>query len=640
MKITIHKFKTLQDLTIQVPAEITGGNGTGKTSILEAISFCLTGKGLDGKEMAQIYDNRVDLHDAVADVSFFDDYGNEYRRKVEPVFETKRDGAERLKILRSTKCTKNGIDANDFADEFHDFYKFGTDYFFAQKETDQRAIFIDLMKSLLPNFDVKEAQSRLDQLKKSQRDTIADIKNIRAMLKDMSNQEPVVIPSDLQKLEAEYQEKIASSTDNQATISKINAENNALNLSFRNKKNELEDALDLKIRKIKELKNEIDRAQADLDELSRKEFVSAEMADTRQLIEQQKLLKSKLDTLEYFDNVQDFGKKYALNNPIVSQNAEKIKALKENPNEVASDICPACGVASPEALKKSLDLKIGAIRQENRDLLVIDMREVNNKYLTVKDELERVEKKILTIDAENAKVLKANEEESRKFKLDKTNKIEAFKKSIQEAKARIDTLTNDIDVLSMELGELKPPKLKTMPTEMTISDELKQAHIEFVKLRDEQVGSKAVNENNAKIKAKKEAEIVESQTLIANLDYEIVELQNAISDYFSNLDNIVAKEFAGKIKIGVQLLEYVITKNEYKDCFKITADEKVFPHECNGALINNVKLQVLASLQRLKGYTGITIMDNAEANTTQPLNGEGLNLVVARANESNELIIK
>ena len=124
------------------------------------------------------------------------------------------------------------------------------------------------------------------------------------------------------------------------------------------------------------------------------------------------------------------------------------------------------------------------------------------------------------------------------------------------------------------------------------------------------------------------------------VDTEIIKLQSEITDYFSNLTDVVDKEFSGKIKIGVELQEYVISKDEYKDAFKITADGKVFPSECNGALINNTKLQVLATLQRLKGYNGITIMDNAEANTTQSIEPCGLNLVIARATEDKELVIK
>ena len=96
---------------------------------------------------------------------------------------------------------------------------------------------------------------------------------------------------------------------------------------------------------------------------------------------------------------------------------------------------------------------------------------------------------------------------------------------------------------------------------------------------------------------------------------------------------------------AVKLLKKLIatpsmSRDEYKDCFKITANGKMFPYECNGALQNNVKMQVLANLQRLKCYTGVTVMDNCEANTTQPVNTCGLNCVLAYATLENELTIK
>ena len=83
-----------------------------------------------------------------------------------------------------------------------------------------------------------------------------------------------------------------------------------------------------------------------------------------------------------------------------------------------------------------------------------------------------------------------------------------------------------------------------------------------------------------------------------------------------------------------------MSKDEYKDCFKITANGKVYPYECNGALRNNVKMQILYNLQRLKGYTGVTIMDNCESNTTEPINSLGLNCVLAFATGDKQLIIK
>jgi len=642
MKIKIKKFKRVQDLTIQIPAEITGGNGLGKSTILEAISFCLTGKDLSGKEMVQIYDNRQDLHDAIADVSFFDDYDNEFRRKVQPTFETSRDGTEKLKILRSTKCTKNGIDSNDFATEFQDFFQFGTDYFFSQKENDQRSIFIDLMKSLLPTYDVQSAQKKLTAFKKSQRDTIAEIKNIRAMVKELKNEEPVSIADSLQKSEEDYQSMILSSSDNQKLTASINSENNSLIDAHRASKTKLDGLIDAKERELRGYESKIKDAEIGLESVKNEPLISYVTNDISEFKQKTDELRKKLAGLKYFDNVQEFGKLFATQNLIVKQNIEKITALRngESDDTDVSDVCSACGVASPEALKKSLDINIAAIKQENRDLLTIDMRASNNDYLSVKDELERIENAIKKTEAENKQIIEKNEASERSFNINKTNKIEDFSKKIANYRSTLDDLAKEIAILKSQISELKEPTLKNLPTELTISDELKAAHKQYSELRDKNIGIEAINNNNEKTKVAKEAEIKGKQSFLADLDAKVVQLQNEISDYFSNLKDIVEKEFEGKIKIGVQLLEYVITKDEYKDCFKIIANDKIFPSECNGAFLNNVKLQVLRTLQRLKNYSGLTIMDNAEANTTEKLDSEGLNLIVARATNENQLLIK
>ena len=640
MKITIHKFKRLENLTIGVPAQITGGNGLGKTTILEAISFCLTGKNLDGSTFDEVYDYRVDLKEALADVSFFDDYGNEYRRKVQPVFETNRHGEEKLKVLRNTSCTKNKIDCNDFASEFEDFYKFGTGFFFNQKETEQRSIFIELMKSLLPDFDVKEAQGKLKSLKKTQREAVGEIKSIRAMLKKISIEEVPEIPEILQLKENEYQEILQSSSKNAELISKINTENNAIISAFRTKKTELENSIFEKVRDRKRLESDVSEFVENLKTLKDKKFEPAKIEDLASFQAQLNELKVKLEATPYFTTLEDFAKENALNNPIVKQNIAKLEALRSgSSDEPVSDICPCCGVKSDEALNNSLNAKIDEIKKENRSLLEFDMREANNKHLSIKDEFERVANSLNSINAKNATIKKENEANKRKFDIEKSNNVFNAEKFIKDFTVKIDLLNAEIKVLQTELDGLKEPKLKELPTETTISEELESFHQSFVELSEEITGAKAVNKNNANIKAKSEDEIKEHQALIANLDSEIVELQAKISDYFSNLDGVVKKEFGGQIEIGVQLQEYVITKDDYKDCFKIIADGKVFPSECNGAFKNNVKLQLLRGLQKLRKYNGITIFDNAEANTTEKINGDGLNLVIARATEDKELII-
>ena len=646
MKILIRKFKRLENLTVNVPAEIMGGNGMGKTSILEAISFVLTGKDQNGKEFAQVYDNRVDLHDAIADVSYFDDYGNEFRRVVKPTFTTSRSGEETLKIMRSTRCTKNGIDTNDFSGEFNDFYKFGTDYFFNQKETDQRAIFIDLMKSLLPKYDVAEAQLKLKSLKKTQRDTQSDITIERKALKAIQDVEVKKIPDDLEELENEYQNLIKSNTDNQRLISEINRENNKLLSEYRNAKSDLELKIQSNKLNLKNSQNEIQHLTTTLKQVESTSFNGYEETDTSALKESLEKANLKLSETTYYTDLKEFAKVYAKSNPIVSSNIERIKRLKNaTPDnlpegEELTDVCSSCGVASQKVLENGIKNIIDGLKAENKQILESEMRAVNGVYLTLKDERDRLQAQLNRVEEQNKKNAENAEKLKRAFNIKKTNQIEELKKEISIQEKNIVAFEAEISSLEKQLAELKEPTLKELPTELTISDELQEAHNEYQKLRDEIVGAKAVNKNNEYIKAKKEAEIQKMQSILTEVDAEIIKLQEEITDYFSNLTDVVDKEFSGKIKIGVQLQELIISKDEYRDVFKITADGKVFPHECNGALINNTKLQILATLQRLKGYNGITIMDNAEANTTQPIEPCGLNLVIARATSDNELIIK
>ena len=124
---------------------------------------------------------------------------------------------------------------------------------------------------------------------------------------------------------------------------------------------------------------------------------------------------------------------------------------------------------------------------------------------------------------------------------------------------------------------------------MEVSPNLLEAHSQFEILNKQIIGQTAINENNVKIRAQISNEIKALQADLFTIGEQITVLTSEISDYFSNLNNVVKKEFAGEIEIDVELLEYVMSRDEWKDCFKITANGKVFPYECNGALQNNLK---------------------------------------------------
>ena len=60
-------------------------------------------------------------------------------------------------------------------------------------------MFIDLMKSLLPSYDVAESQLRMKSLKKTQRDTQSDITSERKAL-NIQDVEVKEMPADIEAL--------------------------------------------------------------------------------------------------------------------------------------------------------------------------------------------------------------------------------------------------------------------------------------------------------------------------------------------------------------------------------------------------------------------------------------------------------
>lgn len=651
MKLQINKFKRHEDLTVPIPCQLRAGNEKGKTTILEAFSFVLTGKDLSGNEFKQIYDNREDLHQAIADVEFTDNYGNKFRRVVKPQYSISRAGIEELKIKRSTQCFKNGIECNDFADEFVDFFKFGTDYFFNQKEDIQRSIFIDILKSKLPDYDVNSASLKLKELKKSQKNAVTDVKIKTEQLKGVKDVEVDVIDHETAVLNNEYLSM--SAVDNSTLVAEINRKNNTASDNFFATKRTLSNQIQEKENLINSENAKLLTANERLEVVKKSEFVPVTENDTEGAKKLVGDLKSELEKLTFFDKIEDYAAIHFNLNPVLVENAEKMKEIQQLefvPSDEISSACPLSGevcetakLHSQHSFRMRFDAinadKISTLKAQNRSILQKEMNESNSKYLSVKSDLERAEKGLESLLSKNAKINADNEFLRDSFDDSKNSEISRLNQLISNLKDRIDQLVISRDKLKNDLANLTEPIPERLPETIEISEQLKQAHADFELQNKEITKQIGVNENNVRLRAQYNAEIKALQGSLFTIGEEIAKLTAEISDYFSNLEGIVKSEFAGKIEIGVELLEYVMSRDEYKDCFKITANGKVFPYECNGALQNNLKLQVLATFQRLKGYTGITLMDNCEANTTQPVETCGLNCVLAYATNDENLSI-
>ena len=637
MKLQINKFKRHEDLVVPIPCQLRAGNEKGKTTILEAFSFVLTGKDLSGNEFKQVYDNRVDLHEAIADVEFTDNYGNKFRRVVKPQYSISRAGIEELKIKRSTQCFKNGIECNDFADEFVDFFKFGTDYFFSQKEDVQRSIFIDILKSKLPDYDVNSASLKLKELKKSQKNAVSDVKVKTEQLKGVKDVEVAVIDPEIESLNNEYMSM--SAVDNSALVAEINRKNNAASDNFFATKRTLSNQIQEKENLIGSEKSKLLTANERLEAVKKSEFVSVPENNTEGAEKLVSDLKSELEKLTFFDKIEDYAAIYFNLNPVLVENSNEIAAYASGEIESPTVNCPLVDQFCEIAKLNSRKVEIEIIKAKNRSILQKEMNENNSKYLSVKSYLERAGKELGSLLSKNAKIKADNEFLRDSFVGSKNSEISRLNQLIIDLKNRIDQLVISRDQLKNDLANLTGQTPERLPETIEISDQLKQAHADFELQNKEITKQIGVNENNVRLRAQYNAEIKQLQDSLFTIGEEIAKLTAEISDYFSNLEGIVKSEFSGKIEIGVELLEYVMSRDEYKDCFKITANGKVFPYECNGALQNNLKLQILATFQRLKGYTGITLMDNAESNTTQPVETGGLNCVLAYATNDENLSI-
>ena len=134
---------------------------------------------------------------------------------------------------------------------------------------------------------------------------------------------------------------------------------------------------------------------------------------------------------------------------------------------------------------------IDGLKAENKQILESEMRAVNGIYLTLKDERDRLQSQLNRIEEENKKIIENAEKLKRAFDIKKTNQIEELKKEIALQEKNIITFEAEISDLEKQLSELKEPTLEELPTELTISDELQEAHNEYQKLRDEIVGAKA-----------------------------------------------------------------------------------------------------------------------------------------------------
>jgi seryl-tRNA synthetase len=528
----------------------------------------------------------------------------------------------------------------------------GTDFFFNQKEDAQRAMFIDLLKSKMPDCDVKSSSLKLKELKKAQKNAVDSVKSKSEQLKGVKDVEVLTIDPEISRLNDEFLRLLE--VDNSKQVAEINKANNEASQKYLDAKKQLNEDLQKIELSISATDNQISGLRTKISTVEASQFIEKDIIDSYNVHNTMVKTISEFKKLEYFETIESYAAKHFAVNPVLVENSKKISEFSESQfiaSEKVNGACPLSGEMCETAKLHSVaadklffdnekSAKIEALKSENRSILTKEMNECNAKYLAVKSELEKAEKEYNDLLEANQKTVKDNEFSKNAFESTKSTEIDTLKCDLNELEARKVEIAKQVEAKKSELAELAEPKIQKLPEDLEISGELIEAHSDFYLTSQEITKAIGVNENNIKLRAEYEKEIKALQSDLFTIGEQIAVLTAEISNYFSNLNGVVKSEFSGAIEIDVQLLELVITTGEYKDCFKITANGKVFPYECNGALQNNLKLQVLSTFQRLKNYSGITLMDNCEANTTDPINTCGMNCVLSFATTDKDLTIK
>lgn len=649
MQVLIRKFKALQDVTVEVPAIIEGGNALGKTTILEAIAFVLTGKDLTGSTFEEVYDFRADLHDAIADVEYTDKYGNKYRRVVRPQFQTNRQGEEKIKVLRNTQCYYNDIECNDYAEEFKDFLTLGTSWLFVQKQDTQRKVFIDLLKRELPTFDLSQNQALLKQLQKQSNAARNELEVLNAA-KIIDVEVPEITIDD-----SEYQSAIAAMKDATEQAQAVKAANQAAIDQHNKAYSNTVELLESRKQKVASIKRHQEELNAQLTEWENKGVMLGGVFDLTDIKEKIELYKGRLETLVAFDSLED-AYQANLTHPVIQENIAKIAEINKRTfvfdDKTQGSNCPFnnqyCEIANTyaeKAARKQFELQNEeekeALKIQNRNILTRILNDNNAAFNSVRSEVEELEKTLAQYTARNAETEKRNKQLLAELKAQKEAEIEKIKIGLQLSKNTLIDAEEKVAVQEQVLAGIQGREVELQQVaEATISDELAERHRLYTEQYEAKLSAEAVNKHNEKLRAENETEREKKRAAIMELTERITALKQAISDYFANLANVITEKFAGQYKIELKLQEYVITNDDYKDCFRVIANGKEYPHGCNGAMQKNVECQLLNGLQKLAGYNGLTVIDNAEANTTIPLDTLELNAVVAKATENKELTLK
>lgn len=632
--LSLQNFKCFKDYTIVFNPQVTnvaGDNGTGKTTIADAISWCLFGK--DTQNRSQF------------DIKYHDSYGNTIpKTSVMVALTIDCDGVEHtiIRKLKEKWQTKRGDTTEEFKGNYTEYFVNGNmmsqgefsafisklinenvfraitnpTYFLAQKWQDQRA-FLSQMVGHIGNEEIAGSDDRFTELLSilEQEDITLHLKHIGYKINEIKKklEEIPIRLGELNKAmpqlvhtENEVTGLIANlSSKMSETESKINA------IKQGNASSVIKDELNKKLDFANRRKREMERSANNQETLERESFRKAkEELDAR---------RAKLDSLIF-----NLKKQIDTDNAVIDQSQksieydEKLKQelkkewnekvnIKINPKITDNDkICPICGQELPE---EKLTERINQIKEkaerkrlETKDYLLLNIRVANNK-------IDLANKTIIEARADiAAKEKQIAEKEEELTSLDKV--IVRQPKTYEELLAENPNYQKVLDEINKLEGKLETSDISEDDCEKineltqqyeAYQEELNKTHAELAKFEQSKKVQKLIDDANNDQKTLAEQ--------LASLQRD-EDLAKEFSDKADNLlEEKVNKHFQiVRWKMFRQMING--NKESYCECY---VDGTAYHDTLNSAAKLNAGLDIIRTLCKLYQANAPIVIDNAES---------------------------
>lgn len=548
MEIKIKRFMELQDIDLATPCTVSGRNGSGKTTILRAVLWVLSGKDINGTTFSEnVYPNFIkNISDCNADVSVYLQ-GREFRKETNGK-ETRKLGEQDATIVKSiaTKYYVDGqiVNSSSYAEEIQKYTK-GFDFQLFANPNYLEAMTKDEKKDIFQrifNFEEFTTDVSTTTLKNSIANTNEKIKELKNQVKgfaEVVKPEPIEFSNFDTSIE-EIESQIKTNTP-KLTESEV-AENN-----------EIYTQLDL------------------LQKESFGEFKAIELKP----LENVKDLKNKLnDVYSRQFNANEFNIKiYSLQKKIIL-----ITALKNALNHNWCSTCSLCTVEdcpsrsvdgrSIESIQFELDMmedKDVVILQNKVESLIVQKENAETEFEQAKEaEKTKIEAEIAKIEAENAKIEAENasiEAENAKKLEDHNSRKFSFEASKEE---KIKELKNRINFA-------KQVNNNDLYKELTVLRSKKNAQQDLIDEFNKKMGAF----ENAKMQIEiKTSEIEKLAVIRAKDEREFILQKEAERSYYEELQKQINEKLPENINI------FLYTKNksndDYTPVFDLTFDDSKY----------------------------------------------------------------